>query len=84
MRRGKSATGAKPEGGEEKQEPAPAPNPYENSIKSITAVSTVEGFWEVYNWLTRPNDLPNTTDYHFFRDGIKRAYIPLACADELL
>lgn len=48
-----------------------APNPYENSIKVITTVSTVEGFWETYDFLRRPNDLPTTTDYHFFRGGIK-------------
>mmetsp|Transcript_25569 Transcript_25569/g.31489 ORF Transcript_25569/g.31489 Transcript_25569/m.31489 type:complete len:265 (+) Transcript_25569:152-946(+) len=46
-------------------------NPYENSIKQIAKVSTVEEFWSIYNHLNRPNELPTTTDYHFFRDGIK-------------
>lgn len=46
-------------------------NPYESSIKEIATVSTVEEFWTVYDWLNRPNDLPNTTDFHFFRRGIK-------------
>eukprot|EP01083_Nonionella_stella_P081639 225006_1 len=46
-------------------------NPYENSIKQIAKVSTVEDFWLIYNHLQRPNNLPTTTDYHFFRDGIK-------------
>mmetsp|Transcript_24982 Transcript_24982/g.31457 ORF Transcript_24982/g.31457 Transcript_24982/m.31457 type:complete len:245 (+) Transcript_24982:106-840(+) len=46
-------------------------NPYENSIKQIAKVSTVEEFWLIYNHLQRPNNLPTTTDYHFFRDGIK-------------
>lgn len=45
------------------------PHPYENSIKTITQVETVEGFWETYDFLKRPNDLPTTTDYHFFRGG---------------
>jgi hypothetical protein len=45
-------------------------HPYENSIKVITTVTTVEGFWETYDFLKRPNDLPTTTDYHFFREGI--------------
>lgn len=44
-------------------------HPYENSIKTITQVETVEGFWETYDFLKRPNDLPTTTDYHFFRGG---------------
>lgn len=47
------------------------PNPYENSIKIIATVKSVEEFWRTYDHLVRPNDLPNTTDYHFFRDGIK-------------
>lgn len=60
--------------------PSPSPNghntnttanPYENSIKRIATVKTVEEFWSTYDYLTRPNDLPTTTDYHFFRDGIK-------------
>jgi translation initiation factor 4E len=48
-----------------------APHPYENSIKSISTVKTVEQFWSTYNYLKRPNNLSSTTDYHFFRDGIK-------------
>lgn len=53
--------------------PAPTPevNPYENSIKSITSISTVEAFWTIYDYLKRPNDLTPTTDYHCFREGIK-------------
>lgn len=46
-------------------------NSYESSIKAISTVRTVEDFWGTYDFLTRPNDLPNTTDYHFFREGIK-------------
>ena len=81
MRRGKAAaaagsnasTGKPEEGG---AAPAPATpaetvHPYENSIKPITTVRTIEEFWSAYDYLRRPNDLPTTTDYHFFRDGIK-------------
>ena len=70
MRRGKAA---KPDEGtpEAQQQPAEQPNPYENSIKTISTVRTVEEFWSTYNFLRRPNDLPTTTDYHFFREGIK-------------
>lgn len=48
-------------------------HPYETAIKTIATVGTVENFWEIYNWLKRPADLPTTatTDYHFFRSGIK-------------
>ena len=57
--------------------PAPTPttpaHPYETAIKTVATVDTVENFWLVYNWLKRPADLPTTatTDYHFFRSGIK-------------
>lgn len=46
-------------------------HPYENSIKTISTVATVEEFWSTYDYLKRPNELPTTTDYHFFRGGIK-------------
>mmetsp|Transcript_27370 Transcript_27370/g.74835 ORF Transcript_27370/g.74835 Transcript_27370/m.74835 type:complete len:252 (-) Transcript_27370:1777-2532(-) len=79
MRRGKTtknteegnATGdTKP--AEEKQDTTTTiPHPYENSIKAISTVKSVEEFWATYNYLKRPNDLSSTTDYHFFRDGIK-------------
>jgi Translation initiation factor 4E (eIF-4E) len=46
-------------------------NPYESSIKEIITVHSVEEFWSAYSFLIRPNDLPTTTDYHFFRKGIK-------------
>jgi translation initiation factor 4E len=78
MRRGKapapktegdpSAAAAAAAQAEQKQETV---HPYENSIKTITTVNTVEEFWATYNYLKRPNDLSSTTDYHFFRDGIK-------------
>lgn len=70
MRRGKgSSTANKDESGQ--QTDAAAVNPYETSIKTIATCKTVEQFWETYNFLVRPNDLPTTTDYHFFREGIK-------------
>lgn len=57
---------------EEKQETTTTtPHPYENSIKQISTVNSVEEFWATYNYLKHPNDLSSTTDYHFFRDGIK-------------
>jgi translation initiation factor 4E len=72
MRRGKSS---KPEGegapAAAPQQPPETVHPYENSIKHVSTVQTVEEFWSTYNFLRRPNDLPTTTDYHFFRDGIK-------------
>ena len=28
-------------------------------------------FWAFYNHMIRPNELPNSSDYHLFRDGVK-------------
>jgi len=44
---------------------------YEKSIKKIAQFETIEGFWGVYNHLTKPNDIPTTTEFHLFRAGIK-------------
>ncbi|OQS02285.1 eukaryotic initiation factor 4E [Thraustotheca clavata] len=44
---------------------------YEKSIKELGEFKTIQGFWRLYNHLIRPNDLPNTTDYHLFKAGIK-------------
>jgi translation initiation factor 4E len=71
MRRGKAT---KPEEGDPAEEEKLSQEPvhsYETSIKTICTVKTVEEFWSTYNFMKRPNDLPATTDYHFFRDGIK-------------
>eukprot|EP00339_Tiarina_fusa_P010393 CAMPEP_0117050264 /NCGR_PEP_ID=MMETSP0472-20121206/34700_1 /TAXON_ID=693140 ORGANISM="Tiarina fusus, Strain LIS" /NCGR_SAMPLE_ID=MMETSP0472 /ASSEMBLY_ACC=CAM_ASM_000603 /LENGTH=243 /DNA_ID=CAMNT_0004763971 /DNA_START=67 /DNA_END=798 /DNA_ORIENTATION=+ len=72
MRRGKAA---KPEEGNPEAQAQGGPpetvHPYESSIKHVATVKSVEEFWSTYNYLRRPNDLPTTTDYHFFRDGIK-------------
>lgn len=31
----------------------------------------MESFWSIYDHLIRPNDIKSSTDYHFFKDGIK-------------
>ena len=46
-------------------------HPYENSIKIIATIKTMEEFWSCYDFLVRPDNLPTTTDYHFFHEGIK-------------
>jgi len=78
MRRGKGAnkeatasSDAQPDKESDKDTPQQVPNPYENSIKTVATIKTVEDFWCIYDFLVRPNDLPTTTDYHFFREGIK-------------
>jgi hypothetical protein len=87
MRRGKAAA-APAKGAAETAEAGTAAaaaettaaHPYENSIKTINTVNTVEEFWETYDFLKRPNDLPTTTDYHFFRAGIKPVWEDIANA----
>jgi translation initiation factor 4E len=70
MRRGKGGA-AKVAGSPAVVSEEDAVNPYENSIKTISTIKTVEEFWDTYNFLVRPNELPTTTDYHFFREGVK-------------
>lgn len=70
MKRGKNSS-VKQDKQEDTSGHGGSSNPYESSIKIITTVNTVEEYWETYNYLTRPCDLPATTDYHFFREGIK-------------
>jgi translation initiation factor 4E len=43
---------------------------YESGIKAISTFRTVEDFWGTYNFLMRPDALPNTSDYHLFREGV--------------
>ena len=75
MRRGKAAqVAAATKEGEAPTTDTTTPHvvhPYENSIKTVAVVKTVEDFWNVYDYLKRPSDLPTTTDYHFFRAHIK-------------
>mmetsp|Transcript_4226 Transcript_4226/g.5918 ORF Transcript_4226/g.5918 Transcript_4226/m.5918 type:complete len:189 (+) Transcript_4226:74-640(+) len=44
---------------------------YENNIKMLGSFDTVEGFWNYYSHLVRPNELPVTSDYLTFKKGIK-------------
>jgi len=44
---------------------------YESSIRPVCTFRSVEAFWSVYDRLVRPSALPNTTDVHVFREGIK-------------
>lgn len=71
MRRGKNSSAANKDESGQPTETTAAVNPYETSIKTISTCKSVEQFWETYNFLVRPNDLPTTTEYQFFREGIK-------------
>ncbi|KAH9558339.1 hypothetical protein CY35_06G003700 [Sphagnum magellanicum] len=44
---------------------------YEDNMKKIADFSTVEGFWGCYCHLARPSTLPNPTDIHLFKEGIR-------------
>ncbi|WOL16921.1 hypothetical protein Cni_G25709 [Canna indica] len=44
---------------------------YEDNIKKIMGFSTVEAFWFCYCHLARPSSLPNPTDLHLFKEGIR-------------
>jgi len=44
---------------------------YEKNIKRVGSFATVEDFWTHFSFVIRANDLPNTSDYHLFKKGIK-------------
>ncbi|KAJ3092537.1 hypothetical protein HK102_006090 [Quaeritorhiza haematococci] len=44
---------------------------YNDAIKRIATVATIEEFWGAYNHLKRPFELPNISDYHVFKQGIR-------------
>ena len=44
---------------------------FTDAVKIIGTCKTIEEFWSIYNYLVRPHELPATTDYHFFREGVK-------------
>jgi len=50
-----------------------AVHPYENAVKWIATVQSVEDFWSVYDHMVRPSKISHnvTTTFHFFREGIK-------------
>ena len=53
---------------------APAADPvedYEKSIKKIATFHTIEEFWQIYGHINRPNEVPQSTDFHLFREGIR-------------
>lgn len=42
-----------------------------DAVKPIGTARTIEEFWAIYDYIVRPDALPSTTDYHFFREGVK-------------
>ena len=44
---------------------------YIEATKPIGSFSTVEGFWQVYDHIVRPNDFKTSADYQLFKEGIK-------------
>ncbi|KAF9585273.1 Eukaryotic translation initiation factor 4E type 2 [Lunasporangiospora selenospora] len=44
---------------------------YESAMKKIATFGSVEDFWAVYSHLIRPHELPNVSDYHLFKQGVR-------------
>lgn len=49
----------------------PANTNYEQNIRQIGTVASVEQFWKFYSHLVRPGDLTGHSDFHLFKEGIK-------------
>ncbi|KAG0088607.1 Eukaryotic translation initiation factor 4E type 2 [Podila epicladia] len=44
---------------------------YESSMKKVATFGSIEDFWGVYSHLKRPHELPNVSDYHLFKQGVR-------------
>lgn len=44
---------------------------YEDNIKRVVEFSTVEDFWRCYSHLTRVSSMPQQSDFHLFKEGIR-------------
>lgn len=44
---------------------------YDQNLKIIGSVASVEQFWELYSHVVRPSDLTGHSDYHLFKEGIR-------------
>uniref|UniRef100_A0A671N3P2 Eukaryotic translation initiation factor 4E type 2-like n=1 Tax=Sinocyclocheilus anshuiensis TaxID=1608454 RepID=A0A671N3P2_9TELE len=44
---------------------------YEQNIRQMGTVASVEQFWKFYSHLVRPGDLTGHSDFHLFKEGIK-------------
>ncbi|XP_049617833.1 eukaryotic translation initiation factor 4E type 2 [Syngnathus scovelli] len=44
---------------------------YEQNIRRIGTVASVEQFWKFYSHLVHPGDLSGPSDFHLFKEGIK-------------
>eukprot|EP00249_Psilotum_nudum_P010974 c22885_g1_i1 orf=442-1239(-) len=54
---------------------------YEDCVKKLAEFSTVEGFWGCYCHLARSPSLPNPTDLHLFKEGIRPLWEDAANCD---
>ncbi|KAF9376206.1 hypothetical protein CPB97_010983 [Podila verticillata] len=44
---------------------------YESSMRKVATFGSIEDFWAVYSHLKRPHELPNVSDYHLFKQGVR-------------
>lgn len=44
---------------------------YDQNLKCVGSFNSVESFWSLYSFITRPSELTGYCDYHLFKDGIK-------------
>ncbi|KAI9014442.1 translation initiation factor eIF 4e-like domain-containing protein [Phycomyces nitens] len=46
-------------------------NSWAQNLKEVVSISTVEDFWGVYNNVARVNNLDMSSNYHFFKKGVR-------------
>jgi len=55
----------------DKYVPNASPEEYEENLKSVATVNTVQNFWEVYNNILGPEQLQLRSSLHFMKNGIR-------------
>lgn len=61
-----------------KQQQGPTPianvDEYTEKLKSISKVSSVEGFWTVFKYIPTPSEIADNSSLYFFHEGITPAW----------
>lgn len=47
---------------------------WDENLKNVLTVDSVEDFWGLINNLKKPSELPNSANYHLFKKGVRPAW----------
>jgi translation initiation factor 4E len=44
---------------------------YENALRTIASFDTIDKFWQIYSYMSRPDEFHQNIEYHIFSEGVK-------------